>query len=411
MIKLEHQGLGIRPDEKKAREAYDALISGDCLGSEMRGWLSAPERFAAALDGIERAAERIRSRASALVVVGIGGSYLGAKAALDFIVSPDYNALPKETPDLYFAGTSFSGDGLRELLTMLEGRDFFVNVISKSGTTPEPSAAFRILRGVLEERYGEKGADERIIATTDPKTGVLRRMADGRGWETFEVPGDIGGRYSVLTPVGLLPMAAAGIDVRAALRGAENVFRNGVPDALRYAAIRNAHYEAGKRVELFALMEPAMRSFGEWLKQLFGESGGKEGRGLFPASVVYSTDLHSLGQYVQEGERLFFETFLRAERGRGGLTVPEGEEVGFAAGRSFDELNAAAFAGTKKAHLDGAVPCVSVTIPERSAETFGELAAFFELACAVSCVMSGVNAFDQPGVEAYKRNMRGFFGK
>jgi len=375
----------------------------------MRGWLLAPERFTPALDDIERAAMRIRENASALVVVGIGGSYLGSKAALDFIRSPDYNALPKDTPDLYFTGTSFSGDGLAELLTMLEGRDFFVNVISKSGTTPEPSAAFRVLRDALEKKYGEKGANERIIATTDLKTGLLRRMADERGWETFEVPGDTGGRYSVLTPVGLLPMAAAGIDIRAALRGAEEVLQRGFEDAVRYAAIRNAHYEAGKKIELFALMEPAMRSFGEWLKQLFGESGGKEGRGLFPASVVYSTDLHSIGQYVQEGERLFFETFLRTEKGRGNLLVPEGEEVGFAGGRTFDELNAAAFEGTKKAHLDGNVPCVSVTIPERSAETFGEIVAFFELACAVSCVMSGLNAFDQPGVEAYKRNMRGLF--
>lgn len=400
----------ISVNEAHAKKAYEALLKGDCLGAQMRGWLNAPDMPESEIKRLESAARRINEK-DALVVVGVGGSYLGARAAIDFVISPEYNALPKKTPDIYFAGTSFSGDALSDLLKILDGRDFMINVVSKSGTTLEPAAAFCVLRGELEKRFGADGADRRIIATTDAESGFLRKEAEKRGWETFTVPDNVGGRYSVLTPVGLLPMAAAGIDIRAALKGARRAFSEYANYAVCYAAARSALFERGKSVELFALTEPALRAFGEWLKQLFGESGGKNGGGLFPASVIYTTDLHSVGQYVQEGARLFAETFVRTEGDKSGLLLPEDDSLGFASGRSFEELNSAAFDAAKKAHLDGGVPAVSITADSRSAESFGELAAFFELSCAIACVMRGINAFDQPGVEAYKRNMRELFTK
>jgi len=404
----------------EALRAHELLESGKGAGGEYSGWVRLPEKAdERELERIIRAAERIRQSSEALVVIGIGGSYLGARAAIELLKSPEHNLMEKNAPSIIFAGNSLSGAQLKRTLDFVRGRDFSVNVISKSGTTTEPAVAFRFFRELLEEKYGEKGARERIYATTDSSRGALRKMAEGSGYETFAVPADIGGRYSVLTAVGLLPIAAAGIDIERILKGArrerealsEKSERN---EAWLYAMARQALYRSGKKIELLACFEPEFRFMGEWWKQLFGESEGKGGRGLFPASVEYTADLHSMGQYVQDGERLLLETFVSFEA-RDGLRVPQDSEdldaLNYLAGRSLSEINRAALRATKEAHIRGGVPCIELSAGEICEETFGALVYFFEFACGLSGYMGGVNPFDQPGVEEYKRNMFRLLGR
>ena len=354
------------------------------------------------------------------MVVGIGGSYLGARAVIELLSSPNYNLKVKDTPDIYFAGNGLSTDALLELIALIGDRDFSVNVISKSGTTTEPAVAFRIFKGMLEQKYGKEGARERIYATTDRARGALKGLADQEGYETFVVPDAVGGRYSVLTAVGLLPIAAAGIDIAALMEGAARAMKElSIPGmdnpAWQYAAARHALYESGKSVELLACYEPSFRFFAEWWKQLYGESEGKEGKGLFPASVDFTADLHSMGQYIQQGERTLLETVVRFAADPDQLTVPHddvnGDGLNFLEGKTMDFINRQAMDGTLLAHVEGGVPNLIVSAGERNARTLGELIYFFEFSCGLSGYLLGVNPFDQPGVEAYKKNMFALLGK
>ena len=407
---------------EEARTAMKTLYTGTGKGNDFIGWLTlADGGNEEELARIKAAAAKIRKDSEALVVIGIGGSYLGAKAAMDFIKSPNYNNLKKDTPDIYFAGNGLSADATNELIEMLGDRDFSVNVISKSGTTTEPAIGFRIFRELLEKKYGKEGARSRIYATTDKARGVLKTLADQEGYETFVIPDNVGGRYSVLTPVGLLPLAAAGIDIDEMIAGAKAAFTAGKSEdaivnlSLLYAAVRNGLYRMGKSIELFAAFEPSLRFVGEWWKQLYGESEGKDGVGLFPASVDDTADLHSMGQYIQEGQRILLETFVKVENACSALTIPTDEQNGdglnFLAGKDLTWANHQALAATALAHMDGGVPNMTLTLPNRSARTFGELVAFYELGCGISGYMLGVNPFDQPGVEAYKVNMFALLGK
>ncbi|MDR0293332.1 MAG: glucose-6-phosphate isomerase [Oscillospiraceae bacterium] len=404
-------------------EAHRKLQARSGAGAEYTGWVTLPGDYDR--DEYQRlleAAERVAARSGVLVVVGIGGSYLGSRAVIDFLLSPFYNGTAgKKTPDILFAGCNLSGAALQKLTERIGERDFTVNVISKSGGTTEPAVAFRYFRALAEKRYGKEGAKKRIIATTDKARGVLKSLSGEMGYETFVIPDGVGGRYSVLTPVGLLPIAAAGIDTGTLLAGARTMMdacktAAGLENpALAYAAARNALYEGGKKTEVLASFDPDFVYMGEWWKQLYGESEGKEGKGLFPAAVSYTADLHSMGQYMQQGERTLFETFVRSDTPRGGITV--GTEPGnadglnFLAGKTIDAINDAAYEGTKKAHTDGGVPCLTVDTGPKGAEALGELIYFFEYACGVSGYMLGVNPFDQPGVEAYKKNMFTLLGK
>ena len=428
-LKLDIRNTATWLDEKaleglliEGRAAMKTLFEGTGKGSDFIGWLHlADGNNTEELLRIKAAASKIRKDSKVLVVIGIGGSYPGARAALDFVKSPHYNALSKETPDVYFAGNGLSADAMRELIALIGDRDFSVNVISKSGTTTEPAVAFRIFRELLEKKYGKDGARGRIYATTDKARGVLKTLADQEGYMTFVIPDDVGGRYSVLTPVGLLPLAAAGVDIDAMLCGAKASFESGrsedgcVNRSLLYAAVRNGLYRQGKSIELFAAFDPALRFTGEWWKQLYGESEGKENVGIFPASVDNTADLHSMGQYIQQGQRILLETFVKVENASAPLFIPEdpqnGDKLNFLAGKDLTWVNHQALAATALAHMDGGVPNMTVTIPDRSAESFGELVVFYELACGISGYMLGVNPFDQPGVEAYKVNMFALLGK
>lgn len=396
------------PPLDTAREAHSALLRSGA------GFLSLPHDMEAALGKIQDTAAKIRAGSEVFVVIGIGGSYLGAHAAIELLRSPFYNALPgRRGPEIYFAGNNVSGEYLEQLLTVIGGRDFSVNYVSKSGGTLEPSAAFRVFHRLLEAKYGAAGARGRIFVTTDPARGRLRAMARDAGYETFSIPPDVGGRYSVLSAVGLLPMAVAGCDIAAVLRGARAQAEGGAESVLKYAAARSLLYGAGKKIEIFTAFEPAARALGEWWKQLFGESEGKNGRGIFPAAVSYTADLHSLGQYVQEGERTLFETFVSFARPRARILVPGADlpdGLDALSGRPFAEVNAAAAAAVCQAHMDGGVPVVEITAPGIDAGAFGALTYFFETACAVSAGMLGVDPFDQPGVEAYKKELRGRLG-
>lgn len=381
------------------------------------------------LSSVLEAAEEIRQSADALVVIGIGGSYLGARAAFDWCKSTYYNALPaaeRGGPELYFAGNHLSETELRDLLHVLAGKRVAVNVISKSGGTTEPAVAFRVLREWLVEQVGPAEARKRIYATTDQAKGALKQLADREGYRTFVIPDDIGGRFSVLTPVGLLPLAAVGVDVVALLTGAaEMEAALTQPDATgkdladnpayRYAAVRNALYRKGKTTEVLACYEPGLRSFAEWWKQLFGESEGKDGKGIFPSSLGFTTDLHSLGQFVQDGTRNLFETVVWVGDTDAGQRVPHSEDVEdgleYLTGRPIGEINQAACRATQQAHVAGGVPNLTLTVPRRDERTLGNLFYFFEFSCAVSARMLGVNPFNQPGVEAYKGNMFRILGK
>lgn len=412
----------IKSIEPAVIEAARTLHSGSGAGNDFLGWLDLPvnydkEEFAR----IKIAAEKIK-QSDVLIVIGIGGSYLGARAVIEAVKSHNYNSLPKDTPDIYFAGKSISADELNDLLLICEGKDVCVNVISKSGTTTEPALAFRVFRDLIEKKYGKEEAKNRIFVTTDKVKGTLKSLADEEGFETFVVPDDIGGRFSVLTAVGLLPIAAAGIDIDALMRGAakaraelcdENLENN---DCYKYAAIRNILYNKGKKVELLASYEPRFDLMAQWYKQLFGESEGKDGKGLFPCSVIFSTDLHSLGQYIQEsGKNLMFETVVSIKKPFKEYVIEDVEGnidgLNFLSGKTMSFVNEKAFEGTILAHCDGGVPNLVLEVPSLEEEELGYLIYFFEKTCAVSGYTLGVNPFNQPGVESYKKNMFALLGK
>jgi len=407
--------------EESLKKAADMLANHNGPGGDFTGWVYLPrdydkEEFAR----IKAAAQKIQEQSQVLVVIGIGGSYLGARAVIELLGSPNYNLKKKDTVDILFAGNGLSTDALLETIALIGDRDFSVNVISKSGTTTEPAVAFRIFKAMLEEKYGKEGAKERIYATTDKARGALKGLADTEGYEEFVVPDDIGGRFSVLTAVGLLPIAAAGIDIDALMGGAAQAmtqFGQGGLDNLawQYAATRDALYREGKSIELLACYEPPFRFFAEWWKQLYGESEGKDGKGLFPASVEFTADLHSMGQYIQEGERIMFETVTKFKTPRGNLPIPfdpaNVDGLNFLMGKDLAFVAEQAFRGTLLAHVDGGVPNLVVEADKRDAFSTGELIYFFEYACGLSGYLLGVNPFDQPGVEAYKKNMFALLGK
>lgn len=415
----QHEYEALAPQVKTAHEL---LASGKGMGSDFTGWVTLPrdydkEEFAR----IKAAAQRVKQNSDVFVVIGIGGSYLGARAAIEFLKSERYNALKKDTPDIYFTGNSISSTALSELLSICEGRDVSINMISKSGTTTEPAIAFRVFREMLEKKYGKEGAKERIFCTTDKQKGTLKQLADKEGYETFVVPDNVGGRYSVLTAVGLLPIAVAGADIDALMAGAAKAMEQyNSPcieenDCYKYAAIRNILYNKGKSTEVMVSYEPCYTMMNEWWKQLFGESEGKDNKGLFPASVVFSTDLHSLGQYLQDGRRTMFETVMLIDKPKYEITLgldPENVDgLNYLEGRSMAFVNEKAFQGTVLAHNDGGVPNVVIHASDFSEDTLGQIIYFFEKVCAISGYLLGVNPFDQPGVEGYKGYMFRSLGK
>ena len=402
--------------------AHEMLHNGTGLGNDFLGWLDLPVNYdKEEFSRIKSAAKRISGDTDILIVIGIGGSYLGARAAIEFLKSPNYNALRKETPEIYFAGNSISGSALAEILELCKNKRVSINIISKSGTTTEPAVAFRVLREMLETRYGKEEAAKRIYCTTDKARGTLKKLADENGYECFVIPDDVGGRFSVLTAVGLLPIAVSGADIDALMAGAAkareeysnaDIEKN---DCYRYAALRNALYRRGKDIELLVSYEPRFTMMSEWWKQLYGESEGKDSKGLFPASVTFSTDLHSMGQYIQDGKRMLFETVVTIDDCGADVVIKEDEDNGdglnFLAGKTMSYVNRKAFEGTVLAHSDGGVPSLVINMDKANEENLGRLIYFFEKACAISGYVLGVNPFDQPGVEAYKKNMFALLGK
>lgn len=411
--------FSLREDALSQAQAWLQDATGE--GNDFVGWVHLPrdydrEEFAR----IKAAAQKIQAQSAALVVIGIGGSYLGARGVIEALCSPNYNQKQKDTPNIYFAGNTLSTDALTEIAELIGEQDFSINVISKSGTTTEPAISFRFFRELCEKKYGKEGARERIYATTDAKRGVLKALSDAEGYETFVVPDSVGGRYSVLTAVGLLPIAVCGVDIDALMAGAANMMENCAQGgaqcpAWQYAAARSALYECGKKVEILACYEPSFRFMAEWWKQLYGESEGKDGKGLFPASVEFTADLHSMGQYIQQGERLMFETVVRYDQPRTTLTVPfdesNGDGLNFLAGKDMSFVNEQAMDGTLLAHVEGGVPNLIVRAARNDAQNMGELIYFFEYACGLSGYLLGVNPFNQPGVESYKKNMFALLGK
>lgn len=411
--------------KKLTLDAKETLVSKTGAGNDFLGWIDLPVGYdKEEFTRIKAAAKKIQSDSDVLLVIGIGGSYLGARAAIEFLSHSFYNVLDKsvrKTPEIYFCGNSISSTYLKHLMDVVGDRDFSINMISKSGTTTEPAIAFRVFKEKLEAKYGKKGAAERIYATTDKAKGSLKHLSDEEGYETFVVPDDVGGRFSVLTAVGLLPIAVSGADIDKLMEGAasgrkralENDFEEN--DALQYAALRNILLRKGKSVEILANYEPAVHYVSEWWKQLFGESEGKDNKGLFPASVDLTTDLHSMGQFIQDGSRVMFETVINIDTPREELTI--GEEpvdldgLNYLAGKTVDFVNKSAMNGTILAHTDGQVPNFMVTVPEVNEFYLGELFYFFEFACGVSGYLLGVNPFNQPGVESYKKNMFALLGK
>ena len=401
--------------------AHDALHNKTGLGNDFLGWVELPTNYdKEEFQRIKEAAARIQKQADVLIVIGIGGSYLGARAVIELLKSQMYNNLKKDTPDIYFAGNNVSPSYLQEILSICEGRDVAVNVISKSGTTTEPALAFRVFKKWLEDKYGE-AAKERIYCTTDRAKGTLKELADRMGYETFVVPDDVGGRYSVLTAVGLLPIAAAGCDLDALMAGAkeaQEALANpclAENDAYRYAATRFALYQKGKAMELLVSFDPCFVTMAEWYKQLFGESEGKDDKGLFPNAVTFSTDLHSLGQFIQDGSKILFETFMDIKKPKKDLYLePDAQNfdgLNFLAGQDMSKVNATVMDATILAHTEGGVPCAVLEMPEISEHDVGYMIYFFEKACAISGYLLGVNPFDQPGVESYKKNMFALLGK
>lgn len=403
-------------DFASAAEAHRTLSDKSGAGSDFTGWLELPERIRdGELKAIVSAAGRIRSRSKALVVIGIGGSYLGARGAIELL-----RPVPSENdPKIFFAGNGLSPDALNDIIVQLGDMDFDVNVISKSGTTLEPALAFRVFRKMLKEKYGA-AAKRHIFATTDSSRGALKALADAEGWECFVVPDDVGGRYSVLSAVGLLPMAVAGIDIKAVINAAIAAFkeldlRSPENPAWQYAAARQYLYSRGRSIEILGCYEPSFRFMAEWWKQLYGESEGKNGIGIFPASVEFTADLHSMGQYIQDGPRTLMETIVSFESPRSSLSVPfemgDPDGLNYLAGKDYADICRVASEAVKSAHIFGGVPNIGISVPARDEAGFAQLVCFFELACAISGYMSGVNPFDQPGVEAYKKNMFRMLGK
>lgn len=392
------------------------------LGNDFLGWVNLPCNYdKEEFTRIKAAAKKIQSDTDVLIVIGIGGSYLGARAAIEFLKGQYYNALRGNAPEIYFSGNSISGSALSDILKLCEGKRVSVNIISKSGTTTEPAVAFRVFRKYLEEQYGKQEAAKRIYCTTDKSRGTLKQLADKEGYECFVVPDDVGGRFSVLTAVGLLPIAAAGADIDKLMKGAYDASVDyNIPDiennpCYKYAALRNAFYRKGKSVEMLVSYEPRFTMMAEWFKQLFGESEGKDNKGLLPASVVFSTDLHSMGQFIQDGSRIMFETVVTIGDNGSDVTIEkeenDGDGLNFLAGKTMSFVNEKAFEGTVLAHTDGGVPNLVISVDKADEENLGRLIYFFEKACAVSGYMLGVNPFDQPGVESYKKNMFALLGK
>lgn len=415
----DHEYKGIVP---AVYAAHDTLHGKTGEGNDFLGWVDLPvnydkDEFAR----IKKAAEFIQKNCDVLIVIGIGGSYLGGRAAIEFIKSPLYNNMKKDTPDIYFTGNSISPAMLGEIIDICDGKDVCVNVISKSGTTTEPALAFRIFREMLEKKYGKDGAKSRIFATTDKARGTLKELADKEGYETFVIADDIGGRFSVLTAVGLLPIAAAGCDIDAIMKGAAEArtayankdFDNN--DCYRYAAIRNILYNKGKAIEVLVAYEPAFAMMCEWYKQLFGESEGKDNKGIFPASMIFSTDLHSLGQFMQDGSRTMFETVVNIQKPKRDINIKadpaDFDGLNFLSNQNMSVVNQKAYQGTLLAHIEGKTPNIVLDLPELNEYEFGWLVYFFEKACAISGYMLGVNPFNQPGVEDYKKNMFALLGK
>lgn len=405
--------------------AHEMLHNKTGLGNDFLGWIDLPnnydkEEFAR----IKKAAEKIQSDSDVLIVIGIGGSYLGARAAIECLGHSFRNNLNKEerkTPEIYYAGNNISSTYLMDLLDIIKDKDVSLNVISKSGTTTEPAIAFRVLKEFLENKYGKEEAAKRIYATTDASKGALKQVSDEEGYETFVIPDDVGGRFSVLTPVGLLPIAVAGLDIDAMMQGANDARENysianlAENDCYQYAAVRNVLHRKGKDIELLVNYEPSLHFVSEWWKQLYGESEGKDQKGIFPAAVDFSTDLHSMGQYVQDGKRILFETVLNVEKPRRVVELKSAENdldgLNYLSGKTLDFVNEKAFQGTLLAHTDGQVPNLLINIPTLDEYNFGYLVYFFEKACGISGYLLGVNPFDQPGVEAYKKNMFALLGK
>ena len=424
MLKVDFSNASVQVDKyvQGLAQAGTWLQEASGRGNDFVGWVNLPRDYDKEEYGrIKAAAKKIQSDSKALVVVGIGGSYLGARSAIELLCSNNYNLKKKDTPNIYFAGNGLSGDALQEIIDLIGEDDFSVNVISKSGTTTEPAVAFRFFKELLEKKYGKAEAAKRIYATTDKARGALKSLADAEGYETFVVPDDVGGRYSVLTAVGLLPIAVSGVDLDQVMQGAADMMetcRKADLDenpAWQYAAARSDLYAQGKKIEILAGYEPRFRFFAEWWKQLYGESEGKENKGLFPASVEFTADLHSMGQYIQQGERHMFETVVRFGPSASKLCVPrdeaDGDGLNFLAGKDMDFIATQAMDGTLLAHVEGGVPNLIIRAGEINAYTYGELVYFFEYACGLSGYLLGVNPFDQPGVEAYKKNMFALLGK
>ena len=400
--------------------AHNTLSERNGLGNDFLGWVDLPVDYDKdEFDRIKAAAERIKEKADILIVIGIGGSYLGARAAIELLKSPYYNNLKKDTPDIYFVGNNISPTYLNEILSICEGKDICVNVISKSGTTTEPALAFRVFKKLLEDKYGKDEAKTRIFATTDKARGTLKELSDTEGYETFVIADDIGGRFSVLTAVGLLPIAVAGCDIDKIMAGAaaarEKYSKDDNNDCYKYAAIRNILYRKGKSVEMLVSYEPAFTMMGEWFKQLFGESEGKDGKGIFPASATFSTDLHSLGQFIQDGSKMIFETVVDIKTPKQDFYLENDSEnldgLNFLTNQNMSVVNQKAYQGTILAHTEGGVPNIVLEVDKLDEENFGEMVYFFEKACAISGYVLGVNPFNQPGVESYKKNMFALLGK
>ncbi|MDU1412368.1 MAG: glucose-6-phosphate isomerase [Clostridium sp.] len=405
--------------------AHETLHSKSGAGSDFLGWVDLPSNYdKEEFNRVKAAASKIQKNSDILIVIGIGGSYLGARAVIEAARGNFFNDLNKgnrKTPQVYFVGNNISSTYISQLLSIIEGKDFSINVISKSGTTTEPAIAFRIFKEVIENRYGKEEAKDRIYITTDRARGALKKLADIEGYETFVIPDDVGGRFSVLTPVGLLPIAVAGIDIEELMSGAEvGRIAYGNEDlseniSYKYAAVRHLLYERGKTTEILVNYEPALQYFGEWYKQLFGESHGKDGKGIFPSAVNFSTDLHSMGQYIQDGMRNIFETVINVENPVESITIEYNEEdmdgLNFVADKTIDFVNKKAMEGTILAHREGGVPNIVLSVPKLDARSIGELIYFFEMSCAIGGYLMGINPFDQPGVEAYKKNMFALLGK
>lgn len=411
----------IEAAKASAELAAKTVISRSGAGNDFLGWVDLPvdydkEEFAR----IKAAAAKIQKQSDVLIVIGIGGSYLGARAAIEFLKSPLYNNLKKDTPEIYYVGNNISPTYLNEIISLCEGRDFSVNVISKSGTTTEPALAFRVFREMVEKKYGKEGAKDRIFCTTDKARGTLKQLADTEGYETFVIADDVGGRYSVLTAVGLLPIAVAGCDINAIMAGAAQA-RDELSadydhnDCYKYAAIRNILYKKNKAIEMLVSYDPSFTMMAEWWKQLFGESEGKDNRGIYPSSAIFSTDLHSMGQFIQDGSRVMFETVVDIKKPKKDFFLENDSEnldgLNFLTNQNMSVVNRKAFQGTVLAHTEGGVPNIVLELEDTSEKSFGYMVYFFEMACAVSGYLLGVNPFNQPGVESYKKNMFALLGK